>query len=444
MSKRSFSHSLFCHWVGLVNKFYYPHSHYIGRENIPADGNPIVMVGNHQNCMMDPVNTEVALSDRKAYCLTRGDIFKVNKYFGKFLFWLGLLPVNRMNFELSGEKRNVNIKEANKNTFSEAIKQMSEGNTLILFPESGHQNKRWLGYFSLAYLTLAFQTAEKMNFEKEIYIMPFAHHYGNYFNPFYDFVLRFGTPIKLSPYYERYKEHPRSTIREINALVEEQIRDLMLNITDLEHYTAIDRLREGPKGKEYAKINGFNPDNLAEKQLADKQLVKVLSDPEKKDALDRLQAIETEILDKGMRDWVVDKNPGKANLIMRCLLLLVLFPLLLATIPTWPVIFIPRVMYNKKINGAVDVMFRSTWDFGFAALATLPIFWWLPTIITLFFNWWAALIYFVAYPILTWFAIKYFKLWGKTCGVYRYVTDKDSERIYKQRQSAIHDLNIGL
>lgn len=442
MSKRTFSHSLFCHWVGAVNRFYYPHRHYIGRENIPVDGNPIVMVGNHQNCMMDPLNTEVALSDRKAYCLTRGDIFKVNKYFGKFLYWLGLLPVNRLNFE--GLGGNTNVKEANKETFSEVIKWMSEGNTLILFPESGHQNKRWLGYFSLAYLTLAFQTAEKMDFAKEIYVMPFAHHYGNYFNPFYDFVLRFGTPIKLSPYYERYKEHPRSTIREINELVEEQIRDLMLNISDLEHYTAIDGLREGPKGKEYAKINGFNPNNLAEKQLADKQLVKVLSDPEKKDALDRLQAVETEILEKGMRDWVVDKNPGKANLIMRCLLLIVLLPLLLATIHTWPVIFIPHVLYKKKINGAVDEMFISTWNFGFAALVTLPIFWWLPSIVLLFINPWIALAYFSTYPLLTWFALKYFKLWGKTRGVYRYVTDKDSERIYNQRQSAIHDLNIGL
>ncbi len=441
MSKRSFSHSLFCHWVGLVNKFYYPHSYYIGRENMPADGNPIVMVGNHQNCMMDPLNTEVALADRKAYCLTRGDVFKVNKVFTKFLYWLGLLPVNRMNFEGLG---GVNARESNKNTFNDAVKWMSEGNTLILFPEAGHQNKRWLGYFSLAYLTLAFQTAENLNFEKEVYIMPFGHHYGNYFHPFYDFVLRFGTPIKLSQYYDKYKEHPRSTMREINSLVEEQIRGLMLNITDLDHYTAIDGLRQGPKGSEYAKINGFNPGNLAEKQLADQQLANVLSSPEKKDALDRLQSVETEIFEKGMRDWVVDKHPGKTNLAIRCLLLVVLLPLLLATIPTWPVIFLPHIMYGKKINGAIDMMFRSTWNFAFAVLVTLPLFWWLPTIVALFINPWVALAYFVAYPIMTWFAIKYLKLFGKTRGVFRFINSKDSERICKQRQSAIHDLNIGL
>ena len=442
MSKRSLSYSMFCHWVGAVNRFYYPHRYYIGRENIPADGTPIVMVGNHQNCMMDPLNTEVALSDRKAYCLTRGDIFKVNKYFGKFLYWLGLLPVNRMNFELSGNDKN--IKEANKSTFSDAIEWMAEGNTLILFPEAGHQNKRWLGYFSLAYLTLAFQTAEKMNFEREVYVMPFAHHYGNYFHPFYDFVLRFGTAIPLSPYYDKYKEHPRTTMREVNALVEAQISSLMLNITDLDHYIAIDRLREGPQGAKYARNNGFDPDNLAEKQLADKKMAEELSAPEKKEALDRLQDVESKILDKGYRDWVVDKNPGKANLALRCLLLLVALPLLLLTIPTWPAIFIPHAMYKKKINGAVDEMFRSTWNFAFAVLVTLPLFWWLPTIVTLFTHWHSALVYFVAYPALTWFALKYFKECGKTLGVFRYVTDNDKERIREQRASAIKDLDIGL
>ncbi|MBQ9436039.1 MAG: 1-acyl-sn-glycerol-3-phosphate acyltransferase [Bacteroidales bacterium] len=441
MSKRNFSSRMFSNWVTMITCFYHPHRYYLGMENIPSDGHSVVMVGNHQNCMNDPVNVEVALKDRKPYCLVRGDIFRVNKYFGKFLYWLGLLPVNRLNFE--GLNGSANAKESNKATFSEASQWLAEGNTLILFPEGGHQNKRYLGYFSLGYLLLAFQAAEKMNFEKEVYVMPFGHHYANYHHPLYDFVLRMGTPIPLSPYYEQYKVKPRTTMREVNLLVEAQIRELMLNVTDLEHYTAIDELRQGPEGRKYALKHGFNPDNLYEKLLADKQLVVELSDPAKKPALDKLQVVETEIKEKGMRDWVLDKEPGVMNLIIKCLLLLVLFPLFAASLAiTWPAVFIPHVMYHKKINGAVDEMFRSTWNLGFAALATLPLLWVLPTIIMLFIKPLWALCFFFGYPIMTYIVLRYCRLFGKTCGVWRFVTGKESKRIVKERREAIEELGL--
>lgn len=441
MSERNLTSRLFCGWVRFINRFYHPHSYRIGLENIPKDGNSVVMVGNHQNCMMDPLNVEVALKDRKPYCLVRGDVFRVNKQFTEFLFWLGLLPVNRMNFE--GLNGTSNAKEANKATLSVAIQYLADGNTLILFPEGCHQNKRYLGYFSLVYLQLAFHAAEQNNFEKEVYVMPFGHHYANYHHPLYDFVLRYGTPIPLSPYYERYKEKPRTTTREVNALVEKQISDLMLNITDLDHYTAIDGLRQGPEGYRYARKHGFNPDNLSEKLLADKQLAEELADPAKKPALDKLQAVETEILEKGMRDWVLDKQPGAANLILRCLALLILLPLFLVSLAfTWPVVFIPHLMYHKKINGAEDEMFRSTWNFGFAGLVTLPLLWVLPTIIMLFVKPLWAIGFFVGYPIMTYIVLKYCKLFGKTCGVWRFVTGKDSKRMVKERKEAIEELGI--
>lgn len=417
MSKRSFSYKLFCHWVGLHNRFYYPQRIRRGLERIPADGNAVVMVGNHQNCMMDPLNVEYAMTDRKAYCLVRGDIFRVNKLFTKFLHWLGLLPVNRLNFE--GLQGTGNAREANKNTFKDARKWLAQGNTLILFPESGHQNKRWLGYFSLGYLNLAFEAAQEMNFEKEVYIMPFGHHYGNYFHPRYGFVLNFGEPIALSPYYDKYREKPRTTMREVNTLVERQIGTLMLNIRDLRHYMAIDALRESEHGYEYARRLRFNPDDLSEKLSSDKLLVASL--PEQSPALDELEAVEQETFALGMRDWVLARRPSRSDLAIRCLLLTMGAPVAMACLPAWPEMLVPRVMFGKKINGAIDDMFRSTWNFGFAVLAVSPLTWILPTVVLLFVKWWIGLAYFAAFPLMTWYMVAYSKQWRKMLGVARYV-----------------------
>ena len=417
MSKRTLSYRAFCDWVTLLNRFYYPEHSYDGLERIPSDGHPVVMVGNHQNCMMDPLNVEVALRDRKAYCLVRGDIFRVNKYFTKFLHWLGLLPVNRLNFE--GLQGNGNVREANKSTFKEACKWLIQGNTLILFPEAGHQNKRWLGYFSLGYLNLAFEAAEEGKFEKEVYVMPFAHHYGNYFHARYGFALKYGEPIALSPFYELYRTKPRTAMREVNALVEKQIGDLMLNIRDLDHYAAIDALRNSRTGRDFAIRHAFNPDHIAEKLEADKLLVTML--PTECKALDELEVVERECFELGMRDWVLARRPSAANLSGRVVLLALGAPLALACLPAWPVIFVPRVMFGKKINGAVDDMFRSTWNFGFAALATMPVMWLLVTLVLLIVKWWVGLAYFAALPLMVWYLVGYTKLWRKTAGVRRYV-----------------------
>lgn len=441
MSKRTISSKIFCKWVGLANKFYYPHSYYHGMERIPADGNAIVMVGNHQNCMMDPVNVEVALKDRKPYCLVRGDIFRVNKGFTKFLYWLGLLPVNRFNFE--GLQGSGSAKEANKKTFAEATKWMAEGNTLILFPEAGHQNKRWLGYFSLGYLTLAFETAAATEWKKEVYIMPFGHHYGNYFHARHDFVLRYGTPIALSPYYEQYQSKPRTTMRETNTLVEQQIGSLMLNIRDLEHYEAIDALRESPEGRAYAKQLGYNPQRLDEKQESDKQLVKELEAPERKEALDKLEQIEQKAKSLGTRDWVLARQPNGWNLALRLIALTVGAPLMAAASAiVWPTLYGPRIMFNKKINGAVDDMFRSTWNFGFAVLITLPVCWLLAAIIPTCIFGWIGLTWLAAYPLAIWYGVEYMALWRKSRGVWNYATKREARLLAEKRNQIVKELNI--
>lgn len=443
MSKRSISYKLFCHWVGLHHRFYYPQHSYSGMERIPADGNAVVMVGNHQNCMMDPLNVEYALTDRKAYCLVRGDIFRVNKLFTKFLHWLGLLPVNRLNFE--GLQGTGNAKEANKNTFKDARKWLVQGNTLILFPESGHQNKRWLGYFSLGYLNLAFEAAQEADFNKEVYVMPFGHHYGNYFHSRYGFVLNFGEPIALSPYYDRYREKPRTTMREVNALVEKQISSLMLDIRDLDHYAAIDALRGSEFGKQYATKQGANPNRLSEKLQADKKLAATL--PKEADGLDELEKVERETFELGMRDWVLAKRPGVLSLACRIALLVLGAPLALACLPAWIYLLLPRVMFGKKINGAVDDMFRSTWLFGFAVLAISPLVWILPTIILLFVKWWIGLAYLAAVPLMIWYLVAYTKLWRKTRGVCRYVAlgkkgTELSDRREKAMKAVINEVKI--
>ena len=118
----------------------------------------------------------------------------------------------------------------NKKTFDIASDELGKGRTVLMYPEAGHQDKRWLGNFSMAYIILAFEAAEKSNFEKEIYILPSCNHYSNYFHIQADMLVKYGKPIAISPYYEKFKEKPRTVQRELNRIVIDEITSLMLNI----------------------------------------------------------------------------------------------------------------------------------------------------------------------------------------------------------------------
>ena len=440
MAQRPFSLRIFYAYTSIAKRLYYRHCHYIDIQNIPADGNPVVMVGNHQNCMMDPLNVEWAIRDRKPYCLVRGDVFK-KKIVAAFLHWIGLLPVRRLNFEgYAGS----NAKEANSKTFQAAEEQLLAGSTIILFPEGRHQDKRWLGYFSLGYLNLAFEAAEKSGFQREIYIMPFAHHYEKYDVPRYDFALRMGTPIPLSPFYKKYQEKPRTTMREVNILVEQQISSLMLNITDLDHYFAIDTLRCSSAGKNYAVRHGFNPGKLPERWESDKKLCQaLLCNDEAAQLLDETRTVAEEVVNGGMRTWVVEQRPGWLRLIARSVLSVLLFPLaLVAMLCTFLLFLVPRFFYNKKINGTVDVMFRSTWQVGAAIFIGIPLMWLLPTLILLFIRWPVALIYLVAWPCLLLFESWYLRFTAKTAGIWRYLRRPDRNKLSDRWQAICDKLSL--
>ena len=211
-------------YLQFVNSgLYFRKEHVIGLENVPANGTPVVIVANHQNCLNDPLCVCLKLTDRRMNFLARANVFK-NPIFNKALRAMGLLPAYRMGYEGLAAVRN------NQATFEDAGQSLKDGETVMLYPEAGHQDKRWLGTFKLGYLRIAFAAAENMDFEQDIMVLPSCNHYSNYFHARTDMLIKFGKPISLKPYYESYKEAPRETMVEVNKIVREAIKEMMLHI----------------------------------------------------------------------------------------------------------------------------------------------------------------------------------------------------------------------
>lgn len=420
-------------YLQFVNSgLYFKKEHVLGLENVPVNGTPTVIVSNHQNCLNDPLCVCLQLTDRRMNFLARANVFN-NPIFNKALRAMGLLPAYRMGYEGLAHVRK------NSETFKDAGNALMDGETVMLYPEGGHQDKRWLGTFKLGYLRIAFAAAEKMGFKEDVMILPSCNHYSNYFHARTEMLIRFGKPISLKPYYERYQQEPRATMMEINSLVHSQIKEMMLHIDDIEHYAQIDWLRENEYGKKYAREHGYKKNYLPSRLLSDQSLVNDLQQaseqyPQEMDAVyaDTAKLIEG-IKALNIRDWLFRHNPHIEAALLRGLGLLILLPLfIVAIIPTALLFIVPEIFLKKLIK---DQMFISSFRVAVSALVTIPICLILPVVILWIFvgfRW--ALGYFIAFPLMFLLAWNYMRLFMKFIGTCNFIAPKNKKKIRELRK----------
>ena len=437
MKRTPRDHSLFLKafrvYLQYVNSgLYFRKEHIIGLENVPVDGTPCVVVSNHQNCLNDPLCVCLQLTDRRMNFIARANVFK-NPIFNKALRAMGLLPAYRMSHE------GFSAINKNRSTMDAAGQALTDGETLMLYPEADHQDKRWLGNFKIGYLRIAFEAAEKMGFEQDVMILPSCNHYSNYFHARTDMLIKFDKPISLKPYYQRYKESPREVMTEINALVRSRIQDMMLHVSDLEHYDEIDFLRETGYGHKYAREHGFKPNYLPSRLLSDQQLVDKMQNATKehpeemKKIYNDTKRYALGIKELGIRDWLFRHNPGFEAPLLRGLGLLLLLPLFIVSIlPTCLMFIIPKLFIRKLIK---DQMFVSSFNVGVSAFVSVPLCL-IPPVVLLwvFFGFWWALAYFVAFPFMFILAWNYMRLFLKFVGSCIFVCRKNRSSIAELRE----------
>ena len=430
-------HSLFLKafraYLQYVNSgLYFRKEHIVGLENVPADGTPVVVVSNHQNCLNDPLCVCLMLTDRRMNFLARANVFN-NPIFNKALRAMGLLPAYRMSHE------GYAAVAKNRSTLEAAGEALTNGETVMLYPEAGHQDKRWLGVFRVTYLKMAFDAAEKMNFEQDVMILPSCNHYSNYFHARTDMLIKFGEPISLKPYYEQYKLAPRETMTTINQIVREKIQEMMLHIDDLDHYDQIDFLRDNGYGRKYAIDHGYKFRYLPSRLISDQKLVTALQNaqkehPEQMEQIysDTARLIEGEKRLK-IRDWLFIHNPGVEAPILRGLGLLALLPLFLVSIfPTLLLFVLPEIFLKKLIK---DQMFVSSFNVGVSVFVTVPLCLIVPSILLwIFAGFWWALAYFVAFPAMFILAWNFMRMFLKFVGSCRFVARKNRAEIAELRE----------
>ena len=375
----------------LNNHLLYRNIYILGKENIPEGDGPLMVVSNHQNNANDALGLILMFKNRQFPTISTSGVFLGKLPFLKsFFYGLGMLPAYRADYEgLENVDKNIDSQE-------EMKRRLLLGCPLIIYPEGTGQFGRYLGRFIPNYLHIAFQAAESEGWKRDIKVVPSANHYSDYFDVQTEFMIRVGEPLSLRPYYERYQQKPRTTVREINELLRNRVLEMMLHVEDRAHYDAIDFLRTSAFGDTFAGASLPLPERLEK----DKQFVRLLQENANDEFYEKVMRLRTLEQTHSLKDQWVAENVGWGRWCAGGLMLALLLPLWILSL--WPhalFYWLPTLLLGENL------MYTNTYRVLLNSLVLAPV----AAVVTFGVTaalgvWWLGVVWVALWPLQARFA----------------------------------------
>lgn len=198
----------------------------IGEDNIPKKG-PILFVANHQNAMMDPLVVATS-TNTVMYFLARASAFK-NKIAAKLLSAINAIAIYRV-------RDGVNSKFLNKAVFNHCSTLLSNGESILIFPEGSHNIVRKVRPLRAGFTRIAFDYLTK-NENKDLIIIPIGLNYNNTINYAKSLHIIYGKPISSAKYFD--KNNINKSTGDLIKVVHKKLAELTVYIDDSENYDSI-------------------------------------------------------------------------------------------------------------------------------------------------------------------------------------------------------------
>lgn len=402
----------------LYEKIFFKDVYYLNTQYVPTKGTPVLVVSDYQNSINDAISILLSFRDRRVIFLARKGAFAFFPLLEKFLCSIGVIKSFQRKLEGEGYEK------ADYHVPTDVEKALVEGDAVSVFPEAVHQGRHFLGAFSLDYVRMAFEAAEKENFEKDICILPACNHYSEYSGLRNQALVEYGEPISLMPFYDQYRSFPDDAIENVNKSVRGRVQRMMLHIGDVGNYEAIDFIRQGDYGCGYAKAHGYDPGILPQKLSSDKKLVSTLENVSDQDLYDDALKYKGLLRDLGFSEKCYDEAPRIQDVVVKCIGMVIILPLaVFCAWPALPAYFIPRLV-SRKIG---DKIFSGAFSFLSNALFIFPILGMLTLVLGLPARGVVqSIVWVVLFPYLCMFEWKYFGWAGQVMENIHYLKHKNS------------------
>ena len=357
-----------------------------GKENLPKEGGMIFGV-NHSNTLMDALVLLSADNIKKVF-IARGDIFK-KPFVAKLLTFMRILPIFRMRNGVAAVRQN-------DDSLNKAVDVIHDSVDLYLFPEGTHRTKHSLMRMGKGLFHIALNANKQFGDKKNVYIIPTAIEYGDYFRFRSTAMINFGEPINVTEFLKNTSEENEAV--EINQLKDKlstEISKLFTFIPDDEDYDAI---WEIVKMKNEKRAGGLYKKMLRNRDTVSKILKYKEEHPEEAQSLfKRVLDFSEKRREQKISVMSVSKKYPLVNFIWKLLVLLIGLPYYLTSAVVNFPIWLTTLIIRSKLK---DPAFGNTVSFGvkfvlfpliliagtILAFCYLPWTWALLTTVLLYFS----------------------------------------------------------
>lgn len=314
----------------------------------------MVMVGNHQNGMMDALNI-CGVMTRQFHWLTRADVFW-NPFAKTMLYSFNQMPIYRQKDRLE------DLRERNEIIWNCCIERLEMGASMALFPEGNHNPERHVRSLKRGVSDLIGKSYAKHKSLERLKLIPFGLDYEEYPTYRRRLALRAGEPIEWVDLFD--EESGLINYVALNKRISEALSNLTTDIQPAKEYKILDPFVRALRTTESAGSE-WKEKNEKIKELASKA--------ENQDWLEKVRGAFEELEKAGynssMRPEAWGLNAG--NIRRKNYLAVLLRPLSwVLNAPT----ALQQFLLNRRGEKIKAIEFRSTMKIG-AGMFIYPLTW---------------------------------------------------------------------
>ncbi len=331
----------------------------LDRERLRLDKGPYILVSNHPNTLIDPLQTAMRVR-RMVYFLANAGLYKTpfqNWFFSTFYCIRIERPTDVGGRPIKNDK-----------SFALCGLHLGKGGVLYIAPEAYSFKGRKLLPLKTGTMRIALSAERKQQYKLGLKILPVGINYESPYDFRSDILIRVGAPLSVNEYAEEYEKDPFGSVRRLTGVLEERMRSLILHTNDETEDQLLGRLEEI--------LQNNNRLSLADRHFRSQKLLSALQvwrEKREENWMEWAREVETYFETLNAAD-LSDRHiarPGSCKLLRRSFLALISLPVFLygwlnnylpAWIPAW---LVRKLQLAEEYDATVKTI---------SGLITFPLF----------------------------------------------------------------------
>jgi 1-acyl-sn-glycerol-3-phosphate acyltransferase len=366
---------------------------------------PMIIIANHPNTLIDAWLIGI-ISPKPIYYMTKATFFS-SKWKMKLLRSLNMIPINRAT-----EAKTQGVD--NSSTLEECYNLLSEGKTLVIFPEGNSQMELFLRQLKSGTARIALETELRNKGMLNLKIVPVGLMYtqGEKFRS--SILVNCGEGIGVTHHLEEFKENQSSAARKLTDEFRNLLEGVLVTAQNKEQEALITSLYEALQSRYLQNATDVESEVQLMKKIRDRIEVLSLEKPRKVELIQQLlrnlnwktemMEIKNDFLDRGLRSGMFIRQIITSFIGLVIGFPLFLFGLLHNFIPyKLTDLIVPKITPSKEFYAPLAILFGLIlYPLNYILFGVLFHKLFHPGMLTL-------IIYFVSMPILGMFAFSFSK-----------------------------------